>query len=105
MMRFSAVSEQWTVTTRRFGRDSYIDCARGRGNNLQNSDHGSGESYGRIRAWGLWYPGSPNARYPGAPGNISFFRFPTHIALVNRLVNKSPQELRSPFSNLYCYPA
>src|SRR5271157_2183090 len=44
-------SEQWSttpatktcrwgprsVTTRRFGRDSYIDCAPGWGNNLQNS--------------------------------------------------------------------
>jgi len=37
------------------------------GNNLQNSDQGSGESYGRIRAWGWWYPGFPNARDPGHP--------------------------------------
>ena len=85
-MLFLAVSGQWsttpatttcrwgprTVTSRRFGRDSCIDCAPAGGNNLQNSDRGLGESNGRIRAWGLWYPGSPKQ---GTRGTLNLIKF------------------------------
>jgi hypothetical protein len=60
-MRFSVVKDRSGVAFASF------DCAPGGGNNLQNNDQGSGESYGWIRAWGLWYTGSPNARDPGHP--------------------------------------